>query len=565
MRLFVKIGIRRAAVSLVALSLLQALAIDSRAATTVGPGPFANVRVTSSGLLIILRGSTSVFSGEPRIDVSDGGPWIACDRRATVKSGGSQLLQKGTVAGVPIGEYFPQDESRRLRIRNGDGGVTELDLVRSGDGFLIAWTNRTPSKGKRQVSADPMSFDALADRSVTVQPTAGDEPAFDVVAVVTNPPLPPDANDQSISLLATDVASGRPTFQTGTFLGDGRVTFHHLLLPVGTYRFEAFRSVAYGNPLTFLSNLFQRIPLAEQVAVGRDSRIVAIEIPDVPIPQAVDSTIVVDGLSAFAPSVSNRVTVGLSLTAVDGPASLFADREVTTSDPVTFDVQIPPGEYTVQLSAGSLVDGSSRTSTSIGLGEITIADEVRLELPQLARFRGSILDPDFHLFSDPTEPGDIAQRVFLFSPGSQLPRFSSISSLYGFSRGYQARVPIGATSLVLASVALDAGGNGQKGNTFGRLEFDAVAAPVTVEGDVEVDIPVPELPGFVTLSCVALDRGGSSVANAFVFVTGSDIEGLPGATYSASTTTDRDGAFTLRVLRGRSYRISVIKSTGIEF
>jgi len=565
MRFSYRIGIHRAAVTLVAISLVLVLAIDARATTSPGPGPFANVRVTSNGLLITLKGSTSIFSGEPRIDVSDGGPWIACDRRATVKSGGSQLLQKGTVAGVSIGDYFPQDESRRLRIRNGDGGTTELDLVRAGDGFLIAWTNRTPSKGKRLSLADQSSFDALSDRSLTVRPGASVEPAFDVVVALTNPPLPPDANDQSTSLLAVNLSSGELTAQTGTLLGDGRVTFHHVLLPAGTYRFDAFRSIAYGNPLTFLSNLTEYITLSGPVTVGRDARTVSLSVPDVPVPASVPSTIVVDGVAALSPSISNRVTIGLSLSAVDGPASLFADREVTTADPVTFDIQIPPGAYRVQLSAGSLVDGSSRTSTSISLGEITIAEQVQLEIPPLARFRGSILDPDFRLFTDGSYPGDVSQRVGIQSLTSESPRFSALSSLFGFSRGYQARVPVGGTASVSASVALDAGGNGSKGNAFGRLDFTAVAAPVVIDGDVEVDFQVPDVPGFVTLSGTALDRGGNSTANAFVYTYGSDVEGLPGATYSASTTTDRDGAFTLRVLRGRSYRIIVIKSVGFEF
>ena len=561
---FVQFRLRQFATSFLVLSLLSLPMLEARAATKVGPGPFANARVTPDGLLLTLRGSTSVFTGEPRIEVSDGGPWVAFEKRATIRSNGSQLLQKGLVAGVTAGEYFPQAESRRVRIRNGDGGLTELDLVRTGDGFLIAWTNRTPSKGKRLVSADQPVFDALENRSITVRPAASIEPSFDVVVAVTNPTLPAGANDQSLSLLATNVTTGLSTFQAGTLLGDGDVTFHHVLLPAGTYRFEAFRSIAYGNPLTFLSSLSQRIAFGTEHTVGRDARTIELTVPDVPVPAAVDSTIVVENPGVFSPSISNRVTIGLTLSAVDGPATLFADREVTTADPVTFDVQLPPGAYSVQLSAGSLVDGSSRTSTSMALGEIAIEDEVRLQVPPLARLTGSILDPDFRLFTDATFPGDVSQRVFLASPTGQAPKYSSLSSLFGFSRGYQARVPVGSRALVSASIALDVGG-GDKGNAFGRLDFQAVPGPVDVGGDVDVDFAVPELPEFVTLSGAALERGGNTMANAFVYAFGSDVDGLSGATYSASTTTGRDGEFTLRVLRGRAYRIIVIKSTGLEF
>jgi hypothetical protein len=118
---------------------------------------------------------------------------------------------------------------------------------------------------------------------------------------------------------------------------------------------------------------------------------------------------------------------------------------------------------------------------------------------------------------------------------------------------------------VNASIALEATRNGTTGNRFGRLSFKAIASPITMNGDVEADFPVPDLPGFVTLSGVALDRGGESIANAFVFVSGSDVDGLANATYSASTTTDRDGSFTLHVLRGRAYRIFVITPTLFEF
>ncbi|MBK6314408.1 MAG: hypothetical protein IPF53_08845 [Blastocatellia bacterium] len=567
MRFPLPTGIRQLTTLLVAFSLFTLPLEEARAATTVGPGPFANVRVTPNGLLMTLRGSTSVFTGEPRVEVSGGGPWIAFDRRATVKGGGSQLLQKGLVAGVSAGEYFPQNESRRVRIRNGDGGLTELDLVRTGDGFLIAWTNRTPSKAKRLASSNSSTVDALSDRTVTVRPSAGDEAKFDIVVTVTNPTLPPDANYQSVSLLAESVSTGETYDERSTFRGDGRVTFHHILLPAGTYEIRAFRTVNFGNALTFLSSVSQRIVIGDLFTVGRDSRHLSISIPDVPVPQAVSTTFHIGGLDAFAPSVSNRVTVGLQLFSVfslDGSASLFADREVSSGDPVSIEAQLPPGDYAVALSAGSKVDGSSNTSVSVPLGRITITSETRLDFPALARFSGTILDPDFELFSDATFPGDVSQAVSLSSTVESI-QFSSRSSLFGFSRGFQARVPVGGEAFVNASIALEASRNGAGGNRFGRLDFKAIASPIAMNGDVEVDFPVPDLPGFVTLSCIALDRNGEPSTNSSVFVTGSDVDGLPNATYTASTTTDRNGSFTLHVLRGRAYRIFVHTPTLFEF
>lgn len=538
---------------------------ETAAATAAGPGPFANVRVTPAGLLFTLAVKSTPFTGQPRVDVSDGGPWIPCDRRASVKSGGAQLLQKGSVAGVDIATYFPQDQSRRVRIRNGGGGATEIDLVRTGDGFLIAWTNRTPSKAKRISTEDAGPIDALADAKLTLRPASTAEPAFDAVAVVANPPLPEGANDQFVTLLATNVQSGATTPQNTTYNGDGATSFHHVLLPAGTYRFTSFRAVSFGNPLTFLSNLSQRVDLPGEFTIGRDSRTIQLAIPDDSLPQAVDSTIVVTGVESLSPSVSNRITVGIQLTQVDGPATLFADRAVTNTDPIPFDLQIPPGDYTVTLSAGSQVDGSSRTSTSIDLGRIAIPGTVPLHIPALARLSGSILDPGFRLFADGSYPGDVSQRIFVGSTSGSSPKYSALSSLFGFSRSYRTSLPVGGSVLVSASLAIDVSAGSSSATPFGRLDFQATPAPIPVDGDVDVDVPVPDLPDAVTIEGTVLDRTGKSLANAFVFLQGSNVEGLPGATFSTSARTNRDGTFAVAVLKGRAYRVTVISGFGIEF
>jgi hypothetical protein len=59
------------------------------------------------------------------------------------------IAPEGLVAGMTVDTYFAQDESRRLRIRNGDGGMSELDLVRTGDSRLRGRTARPRREAPR--------------------------------------------------------------------------------------------------------------------------------------------------------------------------------------------------------------------------------------------------------------------------------------------------------------------------------------------------------------------------------------------------------------------------------
>jgi hypothetical protein len=105
--------------------------------------------------------------------------------------------------------------------------------------------------------------------------------------------------------------------------------------------------------LTFLANVTQRIVIGDPFTVNRDSRNLAMAIPDASSANRADD-LHIGGLDGFAPSISNRVTVASADVSVftDGSAALCGSRgDNRRSGP--FEVQLPPGGYAVSLSAGS--------------------------------------------------------------------------------------------------------------------------------------------------------------------------------------------------------------------
>lgn len=554
--------------SFLAILLLAGLlgTVPVAAAAAEGPGPFANVRLTAKGLLLTLKGSATPLSGEPRVEVSDGGPWVPFDRRATIQSAGAQLLQRGSVAGVPVAGYFPQNQTRRIRVRDGSGGETELDVVRQGDGFLLAWTNRTPAKAKRRATNAPVTFDALADRSLTVRPDAGEDAVIDVVVAATLPPLPENAASQIVLVFADGPGTGEVRSPVATYPGDGPVSIQHLLLPAGEYRLRTYRVITYGNGLSYSTSRFLNVPLDDVVTVSPEHRTLSVTIPDSAVAPPVAATVRVDGIAALEPSNSNRLTVGLTLTSLDAGASYFSDQSVTTDAPLVFDVRVPPGMYRVDLSAGTSTTGLRSSSTTVGFGTFAFPADLNLTVPPLATFRGAILDPDFALFTDPQNPADAINRVQLgAAPGEPLP-FSGVSTLFGFTRSFSMRAPAGRRALVFASFQLDAGRRDTPNtNHFAQLDVAVSDEPVTLDGDVELDVRVPALPPFVTVTGSAVDRRGKARANAYILATSSDVEGLPGSRLTAATTANTNGAFTLRVLPGRAYQLNVYAPADFSF
>ena len=207
----------------------------------LGPGPFTNIRLTEKGdLLFTVKKSgrkTVAFTGAPRVSVSTNVELVPVDGRAVVRKNGQQLLQKGTVGGVPLVDYFVEGEQRRIAVRNGDGTTTELDVIRQGDGFLIPYAIRSPRATSRRIaSATVDGVTARADRSLSLRVETGyQNDEVEAIVAVTLPPLPEGVDRQTLYMEAVDVeTSARYSSEFG-FVATSPVVFFHLVVPEGTY------------------------------------------------------------------------------------------------------------------------------------------------------------------------------------------------------------------------------------------------------------------------------------------------------------------------------------------
>jgi hypothetical protein len=307
-------------VVVVALVALCSLPLTARAqSSALGPGPFTNIRLTEKGdLLFTVRkggGKTVAFAGTPRVSVATNVDFVPVDGRAVVRKNGQQLLQKGTVGGVPLADYFVEGEQRRIAVRNGDGATTELDVVRQGDGFLIPYAVRSTRATSRRVafaSADDVSV--RTDRTLDFRvATAYENGEVEAVVAVALPPLPEGIDRQTVFVEAIDVeTSARYSSEFG-FVATSPIVFFHLVVPEGTYELVLSRFLNFGNPEIAAGYLSISTRFETPVQITRRERIHGLVAPQAELPQFVDTHVTVEGVDQLEPSTSSRVDVTITV------------------------------------------------------------------------------------------------------------------------------------------------------------------------------------------------------------------------------------------------------------
>ncbi len=558
-----------------ALLLLFAVALGLASATAAsakdrpGPGPFNTVLLADGGIVMrVAAGASSVeLTGAVAVSAAGAsGEWIPFDQKPVVDDGGSRLVVRGTVGGVPVDEYFVQGDQRRLLVRNGDGRTTELDVLRFGDSLLIISANRRPGAPVRSAAGTyEREVDALADGAVTVRLPTQTTAGYDVVVAATLPDLPEFALGQTISVTATEAGGGR-TYFAGTF-GTLHVAFAHFTLPEGTYTLSARASATYGDIYGATTTVASQFDSVASIDVARDRRIFAVTLPPHHAPPIQEVDVVVDNLAELSPTFGSRVQVRVSLLSTDGLVSSFTTRDVGDPDPLTVLMPAVEGEYTVIVDAGRPSSDANGVSTNLELrldGQ-RLPGPVRVTIPPLVRVSGTLRDPGFELASSPDPYSGITPTHVVSTTatnGGGAATASASAYLKGFARSYTLLAPAGSTVRAGGNVTIALGRPRTEPDAFENdtagLRIDAAPPEgVACDAGCTVDLAVPLLPELVTISGRLVDAKGKGVKSASVGAYGDDPASLGGATVSAYVLTDPKGRFTLRLPRASAYRLLV--------
>ena len=543
---------------------LAAFAAPARAATPKGPGPFANVEIADGNLVFDVKsGGAQRFTGSPKVFAAVGAAWVAFSSGATISNDGGRLTQKGAVDGVPIDTFFADGEVRRVLVRNGTGGETELDLYRIQNGFLQAKVNRSPSS---PVPGQPTrvipDVAAAHDQTMTIALAKPPSSGLDVVVAVNVPPLDDAVNSQSVNVFARDDASGAAFFSQGAFASDGATLYRHITLPPGTYRFTLTHTLAFGNPLVATGSMTFAHAIDAPVAVSSTSRLFEYALPHDTLPALPMTALTVAGLEPFEPSVGAPLNATLSITAADNSYSAVIQRDSLVATPLSVTLPMPA----IPLDATLFVQRAPEGTNGVGYYEqfrfapFTGAPEVTLAVPPLARVSGTILDPGFVLLA--TDDQRTFSPSHLVAANGTSPDgtvWYASGVVRGFARGYSFFAPRGASASPTATLSVGigqpTGGNDFSENDSGTLQIpDVAGGPVVFDADTDVDVQVPDVARPVMISGKVTDAKGRPVKFAFVIAT----TATPGARSSLVTYVDtaKDGSFTLRLPRGDRYTLT---------
>lgn len=559
-------GARLAGGLALAVCVSQVVVEAARAADDeLGPGPIVGIRVTDQGLVFIAGsgGRDVPFSDDTSVSATRGGAeWTPFDARPSVRQRGSRLVQPGTVGGVPVEEFFGEEQPARILVRNGDGPATELDVSRLGDIITVQRANRSlASRMARVTRSGSTQVDAVEDAPVRLAlETQTSASGLDVVVTVALPALPESASTQTPSLVAVDASGASHEGTVDRFGRNESTAFFHLLLDEGSYTLRLSTAVEIGNPLVSTVTLAFDDVLTTPIDVSGEHRLFALASPPLAVPPMIDAVVTVEGLEQLAPTFGDPLDVNLALVSPDERVRVAARRTVTTADPLAVALRLPEGTYERSVTIGRddrLLNGRS-FSTTVALGAQAIPGDTTVSVPELVRLTGALVDPDLVLA---TELGSFAlqgswHRVEAV-PAADGAGFRARAELRGFARSYALYVPRGSTARLSATLIVKVGRPFPRIRTSENdtidLSIDDVDGAISCDADRAVDVAVPDVPSHVTLEGSAVDSRGEPARQVVVRAS---ISLDDGRRIGVTVVTKGPGRFRLRLPRGRGYQIS---------
>jgi hypothetical protein len=538
----------------------------------LGPGPFSRVELTDAGLKFAVDADRKgvPFNGTPVLLAADGNGFSNFGARARVERGGSRLVQRGEIAGQMLATFFAEGSPRFVQITNGDGRITQLEVIRTGGELAVVYLDRALLGSRFSfVSTTFENFDAREDRSAEVALPPGpasDSPSVAFTVAVSLPPLPEGASHQQVYVYEpSEILLGIDGVGSTSNRSDSLV-FVHMTRPRGTYDFAMTHFIYFDATPTRSTWLSMSHDLATDLRIGKGD-LVTYTSP--PLPPLVETSVSFQGLEQFEPTASAPMTVSAILTGIGTPAYLQADVQLIAPSSPTMTFTLPVGEYETRVGVGIAGTGpnSGGNSASFATGIRTAEASMVFSIPPLARLTGTVLDPDFQLAPSRSSNGALASHSITFvAQTTDALRYDGSAQLLGFQRGFRMGAPTGSVGHLSGFFRVRLGDEpapeDSAENDSGFLGLGVLSDELAVTSDREVNVTIPLLPRHVTVAGRVVDAKGRGVRYAYLVAHSTALAGLEDAELLAGVVADERGRFRLRLLPSENYTITVYAPLG---
>ena len=363
----------------------------------------------------------------------------------------------------------------------------------------------------------------------------------DVTVDVTLPPAPPNFN-------LTGTVNGTATFflSVNAQSSDGSgfsgsidpITHKYLvMLPAGTYRLSVSFLALSGT----ISAYQDPTPIQINADATRD-----ITVPDTVAHQVSG---VISGMDSRFPS---RFLSLYSTDATGVVSFIPAGAKIGTDG--RYKVAVQDGTYSVFLLLAR--EGPSQ-GVSLGLGSVTVngADtQADFTVPATANLTGVVRMADSSPLPAKALMFGIEGNPFLLSNAKTLQTFGyGMSEIDTASGSYQLVLATGHKYTVAVSVPVLPEQAPQSSGTLGVV----VMTDTQFDGDTTRDVTIPSIPGTATITGKVTDSAGVPVAGASVDAASAEVTNISAGGFSRNTQTDANGIYSLVVLTGTNYVLTI--------
>ncbi|HXF04196.1 MAG TPA: carboxypeptidase-like regulatory domain-containing protein [Blastocatellia bacterium] len=250
--------------------------------------------------------------------------------------------------------------------------------------------------------------------------------------------------------------------------------------------------------------------------------------------------------------VQGRITSAGSLPP-RGVVSFFSDDgQIQVLQPQangSYKIKVPAGQYRVTFGVTQEPAPALDEILNLNMTSVTVTGDRTLDLtlPAVVTLQGKI--------TDASGQGAVPSTLLAFDIDESVPFLVRTNAVVfvpeRVSTGnYRMVLPQGTYNLLVSTeIRLD-------GEEAG-LSFPIPGRQKVLTGDSTEDFLRPELGPTVTLSGKVTDSSGRPVADAQISVSSSELVNVPGAAFTNSTETRTDGTYSLKVLPGRQYTVTV--------
>jgi hypothetical protein len=539
----------------------------------LGPGPFSAVRIKPKGLLFDVDRSASdaaLFTGAPRVAVVIDGTETAFDGPAKVKKAGARLQQGGTVGGLTIDIAFPEGQSRRVTIRNGNGATTELEASRRGSSLTVTSIVRQPGGGSSPTTilSATAQVQGGTDSSTDLRlaPEAGPS-GIPVTVDATLPAAPPSASFVGVVLRATS-SSNAATGRSAEFPVSGPAATMRLVLPADSYRLTAEYTVVIGTIETSELRITRRIDVGRTITVSQSSDRFAVDLPDIAIPALQSATVSLSGAQQFEPPQGggNAAMVTLATATLDGNSAyaVAAVRELGASGSASIALSAPAGSYqgAVSVLPSAVATGNEIAANyhvaSLVLQSATLPGTIPAAFPSVTKIPASIRDTSGVLPpADLAHPGAVAHLVSLTGiVGLGTTIVTSTAVVLDDARDFPLYFPAGAVGTIIP--VLDLTGALPDGRALENVTLTYNPGLFFPSAPSRIDVVVPAIPRRVAVAGRVLDAQSAPVAGASAAAFTATVDGLVAGAVSGLYVTEADGRFRFDVPPATTYMLTAV-------